>query len=205
MNSAERRPRQVQSQQLSDYVPLKWEMLRPRICPEWVLFVLAFLGVWLFWPERLLAGAVLSWHLAMLAVLDFRYGFLYDRLTAPLAGFGVIFLLLGALPHGAWSACEGAALGGGAFLLLRLLSRGGTGLGDAKLAAALGLWLGLSGTAVMLMLAVLLGGLLALVLLVRGASLRMAVPFGPFLSLGGYAAFLRGEELMEIYFSFIGV
>lgn len=193
-----------ESGRTAEYVPLTWRMLWPRLSPEWALFLLAALGVWLLLPERLLAGAVLSWHLAMLAALDLRYGFLYDRLTGPLAVWGLAFLLWGALPLELLDGVLGAALGGGAFLLLRVLSRGGAGLGDAKLAAALGLWLGIEGTAVMLALAALLGGLAALVLLARGAGLRTAVPFGPFLAAGGYAAFLAGEELTAFYFRLIG-
>lgn len=81
---------------------------------------------------------------------------------------------------------------GGFFLALRLLSRGGMGGGDVKLAAVLGVVLGWHGwTAVMLgaASAFLLASLYALVLLsLRRATGRTRIAFGPWMILGAAAA-----------------
>ena len=76
----------------------------------------------------------------------------------------------------------------------RLIGRPALGLGDAKLAALLGAWLGLVGMAVAIALAVLAGAL------VGGAGRlsgrlppQQPVPFGPFLAFGGLAVWLAGE------------
>jgi leader peptidase (prepilin peptidase)/N-methyltransferase len=74
------------------------------------------------------------------------------------------------------------------------------GMGDVKLAGAMGLYLGLSIVPAMLV-AFLSGSVVGLGIIAReGASARKkAVPFGVFLALGGIVGVLAGPELIELY------
>ena len=74
------------------------------------------------------------------------------------------------------------------------------GLGDVKLAAVMGLYLGRS-VAPALMTAFLVGSLVGLALIAsQGSSARkMAIPFGPFLAIGGVVGLLAGEVIVDWY------
>jgi leader peptidase (prepilin peptidase)/N-methyltransferase len=94
-----------------------------------------------------------------------------------------------------------AALGaGGFFLVMALAYPAGLGMGDVKLAAFMGAWLGVA-----VVPALFLGSLLALVpavvILVRhgSAGRKMGVPFGPFLAAGGLIALFAGESLLDAW------
>ena len=90
------------------------------------------------------------------------------------------------------------------FIVLAAAARGGMGFGDVKLAGVLGVWVGLRGLPVALMAAVVLGGLVALALLVFGRRRRKdAIPFAPFLAVGAMMALLWGETLTERYLDLI--
>jgi leader peptidase (prepilin peptidase) / N-methyltransferase len=93
-----------------------------------------------------------------------------------------------------------AAAAGGLLLAIGLAYPRGMGMGDAKLAAVMGLYLGVA-VAPALLIAVLAGSLVGVgVMLSRGAGARkVAVPFGPFLALGGVVALLAGDQLIDAY------
>ncbi len=94
-----------------------------------------------------------------------------------------------------------AAAGAGGFLLVVALAYPrGMGMGDVKLAAVMGLYLG-RAVVPALAVAVAAGALVGLVLLAReGSSARKrAVPFGPFLALGGVVGLLAGDQLLDWY------
>ena len=186
------------------YQPLDVRLLR-RHCPAILLLSCLCLPWLLFLPEGKMraAGSLFAVLLILLAVLDSCYGFLYDRLLLPLGAAGFGLEVFGVLPHGVTEAVAAAAAAGGLFWGLRWLSRGGLGLGDVKFAAVLGLWLGLRGVAVAMALAVLMGGCLAVFLLLRGWKSGEALPFGPFLSLGAYAAYLFGDIIWQCYWEMI--
>jgi leader peptidase (prepilin peptidase)/N-methyltransferase len=77
----------------------------------------------------------------------------------------------------------------------RLMGRPALGLGDAKLAALLGAWLGLSGLGLAVSLAVLSGAVLGLVGRLSGRlGPGQPFPFGPFLAIGGAAVWLLGNR-----------
>lgn len=78
----------------------------------------------------------------------------------------------------------GAVLGSGFLFVLWLSTRGrGIGLGDVKLMVPVGALLGPAGVVVLFFIAFCVGGLLGAVLLVRGkATMKTAIPFGPFLA-----------------------
>jgi leader peptidase (prepilin peptidase) / N-methyltransferase len=94
-----------------------------------------------------------------------------------------------------------AAVGaGGLFFLVALAYPAGMGLGDVKLAATMGLFLG-RAAAPAILVALLVGSFVGLALIARhGAGARkMAIPFGPFLALGGLVGLLAGDQLIDLY------
>ena len=76
----------------------------------------------------------------------------------------------------------------------RLLGQPALGLGDAKLAALLGAWLGLTGLGLTVVLAVFAGALVGVIGLLSGRLRRgQPLPFGPFLAAAGLAVWLLGN------------
>lgn len=96
----------------------------------------------------------------------------------------------------------GLLAGGLPLLLAAVLSRGGMGLGDVKLAGAAGLAAGWQGSLLALLLASVAGALVSCALvLARRRTFKSAVPFGPFLAAGFIFALLYGAPLLRWYFS----
>lgn len=94
-----------------------------------------------------------------------------------------------------------AGLGAGGFLLIAALAYpGGMGMGDVKLAAVMGLYLGTAVIPAMLV-ALIAGAVVGLAIMARhGAGERKrAIPFGPFLALGGVVGLLAGDDLLNAY------
>jgi leader peptidase (prepilin peptidase)/N-methyltransferase len=149
----------------------------------------------LVWP-----GCLLGWCLLALALADARHMLLPDALTLPLcaAGLGVALAQGGAALA---AAMAGAVLGyavpaaiGAAYRRLR--GHDGIGLGDAKLLAAGGAWLGWAALPSVLLLAAL--GTLAAALVAALVAGRgrvepdLAMPFGPGLAGAIWLVFLAG-------------
>jgi leader peptidase (prepilin peptidase) / N-methyltransferase len=124
----------------------------------------------------LLVGSVIG--LAIVAIAD--PGSVPERLVAGAGAGGVLFLAALAYP-------------------------GGMGMGDVKLAAAMGIFLGVQVIPAML-IALVAGSVVGIAMIVRdGASARKkAIPFGPFLALGGVAGLLFGHALINAYLSAMG-
>ena len=76
------------------------------------------------------------------------------------------------------------------------------GLGDVKLAAVMGLFLG-RNVAPAILVALLGGSLVGLAIIARhgAAARKQAIPFGPFLALGGVVGLLAGDQLVDWYLS----
>ncbi len=92
------------------------------------------------------------------------------------------------------------ALGYGLFYLIYILSRGGMGGGDVRLAGLLGLVLGLKQLACALLIAFVAGAIVSLLLLASGrANRKTAIPFGPFLAIGCYVAAMWGQATLNWY------
>jgi leader peptidase (prepilin peptidase) / N-methyltransferase len=101
-------------------------------------------------------------------------------------------------------ALAGLALGGGLLLIIILASRGGMGAGDMKLMALIGFFVGLRGTAVVMMLGFTLGAVTGLLLiLARRLNRKDAVPFGPFLSLAALIEIFYGPMLWDWYINLL--
>jgi len=105
-------------------------------------------------------------------------------------------------PGGLPERAIAAAAAGGLLFLVALAHPAGMGLGDVKLAATMGLFLGRAvGPAILV--ALLAGSLVGLAMIARhgAAARKQAIPFGPFLALGGVAGLLAGEEMVDWYLS----
>jgi leader peptidase (prepilin peptidase)/N-methyltransferase len=76
------------------------------------------------------------------------------------------------------------------------------GLGDVKLAATMGLFLG-RNVAPAILVALLAGSLVGLAMIARqgAAARKRAIPFGPFLALGGVVGLLAGDQIIDWYLS----
>ncbi len=97
----------------------------------------------------------------------------------------------------------GAAAGAGGILFLVVLAYPrGMGLGDVKLTAVMGLFLG-RNVAPAVLVALLAGSIVGLVMIARqgAAARKQAIPFGPFLALGGVVGLLAGDQLVDLYLS----
>ena len=137
--------------------------------------------------------------LIALAAIDFDHRLLPNKIVYPLAAYGVVATLLVDRADLAENLIAGA--GAFTFLFLAVLAYPrGMGMGDVKLAGAMGVYLGLSVIPALL-IAFLAGSIVGLAMIAReGASARKkAVPFGVFLALGGIVAVLAGPELIELY------
>jgi len=103
-------------------------------------------------------------------------------------------------PGGMAERAIAAAAAGGLLFLVVLAYPAGMGLGDVKLAAVMGLFLG-RAVAPAILIALLAGSITGLALIARhGARARkMAIPFGPFLAFGGVVGMLVGSQLIDLY------
>jgi len=103
-------------------------------------------------------------------------------------------------PDGLPERVIAAAAAGGVFFLVVLAYPKGMGLGDVKLVATMGLFLG-RAVAPAILVGLLAGTVVGLALIARHGSQarKMAVPFGPFLALGGVVGMLAGDQLADLY------
>jgi leader peptidase (prepilin peptidase)/N-methyltransferase len=150
------------------------------------------------------AGLALSLALILVlvpaALIDLEHRIIPNRLNA--AGALIALALgVGLDAAGEPERLIAAACAGGLLLLAALAYPGGMGMGDVKLAAVMGLFLG-RAVAAALMIALLAGVLAGALIIARKgarAGRKTAVPFGPFLALGGLVAVFVGQELVSVY------
>jgi leader peptidase (prepilin peptidase)/N-methyltransferase len=134
-----------------------------------------------------------------LMVIDFEQYIIPNRIIYPAAAVSLLVALL----RPDWRVSQsiiGGGIGLGIFLVIVILSRGGMGWGDVKLAALVGLITGFPLVFVAVFLSIVGGGLLALLLLFTGIKKRKeAIPFGPFLSLAAMVTLLWGSQVLNWY------
>jgi leader peptidase (prepilin peptidase) / N-methyltransferase len=140
-----------------------------------------------------------------LAMIDFDHMLLPDRITWPGIAAGIAIQPWAPLAGGLLPAVWGAALGAGILLAVwggwYLVRREeGMGLGDVKMLAMVGAFLGWKGVVVTLFCGALAGSLVGVVLMRWGShDMRSKLPFGTFLALGGLLAVFAGEALVSSY------
>lgn len=122
---------------------------------------------------------------------DMEQQIIMNRQLALFAILGLCFQLL-TQPEQLPLQLITAAVGGLAFLLLAILTRGGIGGGDIKLIASLGLWLKPEAMEFTALGGIILGGLLALgAIITKRKSRKDYIPYGPgFIIMALFAYFL---------------
>lgn len=160
-------------------------------------------------PRLVIALGVLAALVAITAI-DLAHQIIPDVITLPGMAAGVVASLVA--PGPSWTeSLAGLAVGGGIFWLIRVVyaawarhvrgqEQEGMGGGDVKLGAMLGAFLGWPVVLLAILLAVLSGGVVALLLLGLGLTGRKEpIPFGPFLALGGAVGVLAGDAIIGWY------
>jgi leader peptidase (prepilin peptidase)/N-methyltransferase len=178
----------------------------------------------LFWVELAtgLIFALLYWHYGLSAELgvmafytclftiifaiDLEHGLILNKVVYP--GMVVAFLLA-LLPRpwltqwlvtGVANAALGGAVGFVILFLIAIVSRGGMGWGDVKLAALIGLATGFPLVFFSLIMGAILGGIVAVALMiVKKKTRRETIPFGPFLVLAAMITLLWGSNILNWY------
>lgn len=138
--------------------------------------------------------------LVPIALIDLEHRIVPNRLTA-LGALLAIALGVALDPHGESARLIAGAVAGGALLLVALAYPRGMGMGDVKLAATMGLFLG-SSVAPAMLIALLAGSLYGVLLATREgarAARKSAVPFGPFLAFGSLVAIFAGQPIVDWY------
>ncbi len=145
-------------------------------------------------------GLVLVAVLVPVALIDFEYRIIPNKITLPAA---IAAVAMGAALdlHGVPEQLIAGAGAGGFLLVFVLAYPRGMGMGDVKLAAVLGLFLGRS-VAVAILAGVLAGTVVGAAVMARVGvekGRKTAVPFGPFLALGGLIGLFAGPAIIHWY------
>ena len=146
------------------------------------------------WP-----GLVFVSMLVLVAAIDIEHRIVPNRILAPAAVTALLLWALadpGRIPE---NLIAGAAAGG--FLLIAAVAYpGGMGMGDVKLVAVMGFFLG-RAVAPALLIGFAVGVIAGIgIMLARGVDARkQAIPFAPYLALGGVVGQLFGSDLIDWY------
>ena len=169
-----------------------------------VTFALSALLAWRFGSEAVLPAYVLLGIFAVpLARIDIVHHLLPNRLVGPLLGAGLALLTVAALAQGAAGdlirGVAGSVILFVSYLILALTSRNGLGMGDVKLAAPLGLYLGYLGWSHLFYggaLAFVAGGLASVVLVLKNRENKpKEVAYGPSMLAAAFAVILLMTHL----------
>jgi len=151
-------------------------------------------------PAQIALGLALVTLLVPMTLIDLDHRLIPNKLTVPFAVLAIA-LTLGFDSGFLTEALIAGAAAGGFFLVAALARPGGMGMGDVKLAAVLGLYLGRAVAPAIfagLIAGVVVGGvIIARVGAARGRA--TAVPFGPFLALGALVGLFAGDDLVSSY------
>jgi leader peptidase (prepilin peptidase)/N-methyltransferase len=176
----------------------------------WVELATAVIFVLLYWHYGLRPElGVLAFYACLFTiifVIDLEHGLILNKIAYP----GMVVALLLALYPLPWLnepmgmriayAALGGAIGFAIFLLIVILSRGGMGWGDVKLAALVGLVTGFPLVFLAVIMAAILGGIVAVALLIaRKRKRRQTIPFGPFLAVAAMVTMLWGSNILSWY------
>jgi leader peptidase (prepilin peptidase) / N-methyltransferase len=151
-------------------------------------------------PVDIVLGLTLVAVLVPVAMIDFEHQVIPNKIMLPAAALAIaIGLVLN--PAGVPEQLIAGAAAGGFLLVFALAYPRGMGMGDVKLAAVLGLYLGRSA-AVALLVGIFLATIVGAVVIARlgvERGRKTRIPFGPFLAIGGLAGLFVGQAIVHWY------
>ncbi len=154
---------------------------------------------------RFLHATIFCSALLTSSVIDFHLKIIPDKINLPMIFLTPVVIYFH--PDLDWfSGLVGVVAGGlslylVAWLYVLLRGEAGLGFGDVKLLAAIGGWLGYQAIIPTILVGSISGALLGItwMLVTRQWNLKLALPFGPFLSLGAVNYLLFGQEFQELF------
>ncbi len=151
-----------------------------------------------------------TWALICLALIDYHTTLLPDSITLPLMWLGLLLSLVPVFVD-TQQALVGAAAGYMSLWLVfqtfkLITGKEGMGFGDFKLLAALGAWLGFTQLPLVILLSSLTGAIVGIIMMVAFKHQRdKPIPFGPYLAIAGWVAFMWGDTLVARYYQLLGI
>jgi leader peptidase (prepilin peptidase)/N-methyltransferase len=197
---------------------LSWVVLRGRCrtCGErisWMYPIVELCTAVLFAAVAALYGPTLlglvrlafGCALIVLFVIDLQHQILPNAITIP--GIAIGFLCSLFVPPGWRDSLIGILLGGAvpwaiAEAFFRLRGYEGLGMGDVKMLAMIGAFLGWQLMLVTLVLASFAGSLVGLGFIAAGFGRKYALPFGTFLAIAAAASVVVGDALLAWYMTY---
>lgn len=165
------------------------------------LYVLAGLK---FGPTApLLPALLLISSLIVIFFIDLEHYIIPNVVVIPVAAVGLAATI--AISPGRWLELLAFGLASAAFFFaVAMIKPGGMGMGDVKMAAMLGFFLG-KPVLIGLFFGFLFGAVTGLALMALGRKGRKSrLPFGPFLAAGALVALFLGDTLLDWYLGFFG-
>lgn len=210
--------RRLARKDLIPVISYLWLRGRCRYCgahiPGRVLWVelgtgLMFVFLWWQYGPTVELGIMTFYFclLAVILVIDLEHGLILNKIVYPATTIALLIAIFKAVFGSDLTIIREALIGGGVglvlLLLVALIFRGGMGWGDVKMAGLMGVMIGFPGILTALLLAIVGGGLVAMVLLIiKVKGRKETIAFGPFLSLAAMVTLLWGHELMNWYLGF---
>ena len=164
------------------------------------------LGWWYYGPgPMLISRLIFGCALIVLFAIDLEHHLLPNVIT--LTGIVIGFLLSFTTDQPGWrSSLIGIVAGGGVLFLIaevyyRVRHEEGLGMGDVKMLAMMGAFLGWPLAILSLMIASVAGTIIGIGLIVTGrGTMKYALPFGTFLAIGAAVSAAAGQTILRWYF-----
>lgn len=162
-------------------------------------FALSFLSFG--FTSNFIVSLILSCLLIVISYIDIDTMLIYDRFNILMAILALLNLIFGNITI--LDSLMGALIISVPVGIFSILT-GAIGFGDVKLLLSSGLLLGLRLSIVGFVIAILIGGLYAAVLLIgKKVNKKTAIPFGPFICIGIFIAYLYGFTISNWYLGLI--
>jgi leader peptidase (prepilin peptidase)/N-methyltransferase len=173
-----------------------------------VLFAAAVYRWGISWSA--LSSIIFGCAMLVLALVDYDFKILPNAITLPGIAVGVLLSLVD--PRLDWlDSLIGALVAGGllygvAWLYLKLRAQPGMGMGDVKMIAMIGAFLGWKGALLTILIGSFIGSIVGLSLMkLKGREWDYALPFGTFLALAAVIVDWSGAELLAWYWRTMGL